>query len=242
MSEYELFAEIYDEWSQNMTTTDDVPFYVDLARETEGPIVELAVGSGRVAIPVARETGRKVIGIDLSPAMLAQARERADQAGVDLELIEGDMRDLELDEPAGLIYCPARSLLHLPTWQDRRRVFERVAAALEPDGRFAWNAFVFDPMIAARFVADGVRQHAEGSRIWERADYDPTESRIDITAWVNRPGEGERKLSLWWVNRGEWEGLIEVAGLEVEALYGDFDRRPLGKDDREFVWVTRKPA
>jgi SAM-dependent methyltransferase len=239
MSEYDPFAEIYDEWSDHMT--EDVAFYVDLAREAEGPLVELAVGNGRVAIPVARETGRKVIGIDLSPAMLAQARERADAAGVELELHEGDMRDFELEEPAGLVYSPFRALLHMPNWQDRRRVFERVAAALKPGGRFAWNAFVFDPLIAARLSGE-VRQHGENSRIWEQVEYDPTESRIDITAWVDQPGEGERKLSLWWVNRSEWEGLIEVAGLEVEGLYGDFDRRPLGKEDREFVWVARKPS
>jgi SAM-dependent methyltransferase len=240
MSQYDPFAEIYDEWSEHMT--EDVAFYVDLAREAEGPIVELAVGNGRVAIPVARETGRSVIGIDLSPAMLAQARERADAEGVDLELREGDMRDLALDEPAGLVYSPFRSLLHMPSWQDRRRVFERVAAALRPGGRFAWNAFVFDPLIAARLSGEGVRQHAENSRIWESVEYDPTDSRIDITAWVDRPGEGERKLSLWWVNRAEWEGLIEVAGLEVEALYGDFDRRPFDEESREFLWVARKPA
>jgi SAM-dependent methyltransferase len=240
MSQYDPFAEIYDEWSAHMT--EDVAFYVDLAREADGLIVELAVGNGRVAIAVARQTGRKVIGIDLSPAMLEQARERADAAGVELELRQGDMRDLELDEPAGLIYSPFRSLMHMPSWQDRRRVFERVAAALRPGGRFAWNAFVFDPLIAAQLSGEGVRRHAENSRIWERVDYDPTDSRIDITAWVDRPGEGERKLSLWWVNRSEWEGLIEVAGLEVEALYGDFDRRPFDQESREFVWVARKPA
>jgi SAM-dependent methyltransferase len=239
VSQYEPFAEIYDEWSVHMT--EDVAYYVDLAREADGPIVELAVGNGRVAIPVARETGRKVIGIDLSPAMLAQARERAEAAGVDLELRQGDMRELELEEPAGLIYSPFRSLLHLPNWHERRRVFERVAAALKPSGRFAWNAFVFDPLIAARLSGE-TRQHADDSRIWERVDYDVTDSRIDITAWLDRPGKGERKLSLWWVNRSEWEGLIDVSGLEVEALYGDFDRRPFGTDSREFVWVTRKPA
>jgi len=239
MSEYDAFAAIYDDWSSHMT--EDVPFYVELARETEGPIVELAVGNGRVAIPVARETGRKVIGIDLSPAMLAQARDRADAEGVELELPEGDMRELELDESAGLIYSPFRSLLHMPSWSDRRRVFERVAAALQPGGRFSWNAFVFDPLIAAR-LSGKVRQHAENSRIWEHVEYVPTDSRIDITAWVGEPGQGERKLSLWWVSRSEWEGLIEVAGLEVEALYGDFDRRPLDEETREFVWVARKPA
>jgi SAM-dependent methyltransferase len=234
------FADRYDEWSAHMT--EDVAHYVALAREADGPIVELAVGNGRVAIPVARETGRKVVGIDLSRAMLAQAEERAAAAGVDLELRQGDMRRLELDEPAGLIYSPFRSLLHMPTWADRRTVFERVAGALAPGGRVAWNAFVFDPLIAARLSAERVGQHAEGSRIWEQVEYDPTDSRIDITAWVGRPGEGERKLSLWWVGRSEWEGLVDVAGLEVEALYGDFDRRPFDSESREFVWVARKPA
>src|SRR5438034_7440776 len=125
------FADRYEEWSADMT--DDVPFYVDLAREADGPLVELAVGSGRVAIPVAQATGQTVIGIDSSPAMLDQARVRAANAGVRLDLRLGDMRDLTLEEPAALIYCPYRALLHLPTWSDRRRVFERVAASLQPD-------------------------------------------------------------------------------------------------------------
>ena len=55
-----------------------------------------------------------------------------------------------MDEPAALIYCPFRALLHLPSWADRRRTFERVAAALRPGGRFAWEAFAFDHRTAAR--------------------------------------------------------------------------------------------
>src|SRR5690348_10406086 len=148
MSWDEGFADRYDEWSAGMT--EDVPFYVELAREAAGPIVELAVGSGRVAIAVAEATGRPVLGIDASPAMLEQARERAEAAGAELELRLGDMRDLELDEPAALVYCPFRGLLHVPSWADRRRVFERVAVSLRPGGRFAWNAFAFDHAVAAR--------------------------------------------------------------------------------------------
>src|SRR5919198_2422873 len=147
MSWDEGFADRYDEWSSHMT--EDVAFYAELAREADGPVVELAVGNGRVAIPVAQATGQPVLGIDSSPAMLEQARERAARAGVELELREEDMCEFVLDEPAALVYCPFRGLLHLPTWRDRRRVFERVAASLRAGGRFAWNAFVFDPHIAA---------------------------------------------------------------------------------------------
>jgi len=229
MSWDEGFADRYDEWSAEMT--EDVPFYVELARETDGPLVELAVGSGRVAIPVAEATGRAVLGIDTSPAMLAQARERAAAAGVELELREGDMRDLELDHPAGLVYCPFRGLLHLPTWADRRRVFERVAASLRPGGRFAWNAFAFDHAIAARL--DGVHQ---GEPVPHALRYDVGDNRIDITLDVGGTS------SIWWATKNEWLGLIDVAGLEVEALYGGFDRRPFDDQSREYVWVTRRPV
>jgi SAM-dependent methyltransferase len=236
VSAYDAFAPIYDEWSAHMT--EDVPFYVELARETDGALVELAVGNGRVAIPVARETGRSVIGIDSSPAMLAQARERAAAAGVELELREADMRDFELGEPAGLVYCPFRALLHLPTWRDRRRVFERVAAALRPGGRFAWNAFVFDPHIAA--ANDGYA--ARHGDLWEYIEQAPGDNRFDVTAFVGEPGSDGPKVSLWWVTKSEWEGLIETAGLEVEALHGWFDRRPFDDRSPEFVWIARKPV
>src|SRR2546422_10277918 len=122
---YDALADRYGDWSTSVTA--DVPFYVGLARDADGPLVELAVGNGRVAIPVAQATGRRVIGIDSSPAMLEQARVRAAEADVELELRQEDMRDLVLEEPAALIYCPFRSLLHLPTWSDRRLTFERVA-------------------------------------------------------------------------------------------------------------------
>lgn len=226
MSYPEGFAASYDRWAADMT--EDVPFYVELAKEAEGPIVELAVGTGRVAIPVALATGKEVIGIDSSPAMLAQAR----KAGADLlDLRLGDMRALELEEPAALIYCPYRALLHLPTWADRRLVFERVAAALLPGGRFAWNVFAFDHAIASRL--DGQRQEEP---VPHTLRYAVGDSRIDI---VLDTGETS---SLWWATKNEWLGLLDVSGLEVEAVYGWFDRRPVDDESRELVWVARKPA
>ena len=127
---YDALADRYGDWSSTSVAA-DVPFYVGLARNADGPLVELAVGTGRVAIPVAQATGRRVIGIDSSPAMLAQARVRAVEEGVELDLREGDIRELEIEESAALIYCPGRSLLHLPTWADRRRRWARGGACGE---------------------------------------------------------------------------------------------------------------
>jgi hypothetical protein len=220
MSDYDPFAADYDIWADHMTA--DIAWYVELARRAEEPVVELAVGSGRVAIPIARETGKRVIGIDRSPAML--------------ELRSGDMRDFVLEEPVELLICPFRSLLHLPTWEDKRRVFVRVAAALEPGGRFAWNAFVFSPFIAAanhdqkRFLGD--TEH------WELVRHAPGDNRVDVVRGRGKQTTGT--LRLWWSTKSEWEGLLEAAGLETEELYGGFDREPFTDDSLEFVWVARK--
>jgi SAM-dependent methyltransferase len=227
VSEYDTWAPVYDAWAAHMT--EDVAHYVSLAREADGPIVELAVGSGRVAIEVVRDTGKPLLGIDSSPAMLEIARERS--AGLPLELRLGDMRDLALEEPAALIYIPFRSLLHLRGWSDKRRVFERVAASLRPGGRFAFNAFAFNHTIAARL--DGTTQDENG--VVHTLRYAAADNRIDITR------DDGAKISLWWATKAEWDGLIETAGLEVEALYGGFEREPLTDESMEYVYITRKP-
>ena len=219
-------ADNYEEWSAHMTA--DIAFYVSLARQANGPLVELGIGNGRVAIPIAQATGKRVIGIDTSPAMLDQARMNAAKAGVELELIEGDMRNLALTEKAALIYCPFRGLLHLPTWADRRRTFEQVAASLQPDGQFAWNAFAFDHKIAAHL--DGVHQEQP---IPHTIRYAVGENRVDIIL------DDGVKSSIWWATKNEWLGLLDIAGLQVEALYGGFAGEPFTDNSREYVFVAR---
>jgi SAM-dependent methyltransferase len=160
--------------------------------------------------------------------MLEIARVRA--AGLPLELRLGDVRELELDEPAALIYVPFRSLLHLHGWAERRDVFQRVAASLRPGGRFAFNAFVFSHTIAARL--DGTTQDQQG--VVHSLHYSPADSRIDITR------DDGATIRLWWATKSEWDGLLDVAGFEVEALYGGFQLEPFTDESLEMVWVARK--
>ena len=103
--------------------------------------------------------------------------------------------------------------------------------ALLPAGRFAWNIFDFDPGIAAEL--DNVWKDESGVRT--RSTYDYDERRIDLEL------EDGSAVRLWWADRAEWEAAIDEAGLEVEALYGWFDRRPFEDDSRELVYVTRRP-
>ena len=229
VSDYDGFAPIYDQFAAGMT--EDVPFYVALAEESRGPVVELAVGTGRVAVPIAEQTGRRVIGIDVSSEMLGLARRRAADAGVELDLRQGDMRELTLEESTDLVICPFRAMLHLPGHDARVDLMRRVRSVLVPGGRFAWNAFVFDPAIAQEI--DGVWRVEQGVR--NRSTYDYAERRIDLTL------ENGATVPLWWVDRDEWEAAVAEAGLEVEALYGWFDGTPFDETSREFVYVTRRP-
>ena len=221
----EGFADDYDACSAHAGA--DVPFCVGLARQAGGPLVELAVGNGRVAIPVARATGRTEVGIDAS---LARCRLRAAGAGVALDLRLGDMRDFVLDELAALISCPFHGLLHPLTWADRRRVFEHVAASLRPGGRFTWNALAFDHRIAVR--SNGVHQAAPTPHT---VRYAVGDNRMDIVR------DDGATSSLWWATKNEWLGLVETAGLEVETLDGRFAGEPLTDDSGRYVVVARRP-
>ena len=134
MSAYDSIAEVYDPWSRSVT--EDVSFYVREAKRAGGPVVELGVGTGRIAVPTAAE-GIPVIGVDSSPGMLEVCRERAELAGVAelLDLRLGDLADPPVDERVRLVTCPFRSYLHLLDEEERLRALRMVRPAPLPRRR-----------------------------------------------------------------------------------------------------------
>src|SRR5205814_5281346 len=132
MSSYDAIARLYDPWS--LSVTEDVPFYLEEARRVRpGPVVELGVGTGRIAIPTAAD-GIAVIGVDSSPRMLEVCRERAELAGVAdrIDLRLGDLREPPVDERVALVTIPFRSLLHLRTDAERLRALRAARELLLP--------------------------------------------------------------------------------------------------------------
>jgi SAM-dependent methyltransferase len=229
VSVYDRIARLYDPWSRSVV--EDVPFYVEEARRTGGPVVELAVGTGRVAVPIASD-GVRVIGIDSSPGMLEVAAERARLAGVDVDLRLGDIREPPVDERVPLVICPFRSFLHLHTDHDRRRALRAVHRLLLPEGRFVFD--VFAPSGEDIAETNGRWLEREPG-IWERAVWDEHERTLTLSV---KDADVESTLQLAWLSPDEWRSLLESEGFEIEALYGWFDRTAYVGDE-DTIWVAR---
>ena len=230
MSAYDKIARLYDPWSR--TVVEDVPFYVEEALRTRGAVLELGVGTGRIAVPIA-SAGIRVVGVDTSAGMLEVARERAALAAVDVDLRLGDMRDPPVDERFPLVICPFRSLLHMETDTDRRAALRAIARRLSADGRFVFD--VFAP--GADDIADTHGRWLEREPgIWERADWN--EGSRTLILRVRGPG-AESEMSLAWLSVPEWKDLLRDEGFVVDAVYGWFDRSPW-RGGEDSVWVCRR--
>ena len=229
---YDRIARIYDPWS--VSVVEDVELYVDEALASGGPVVELAVGTGRIAVPTAK-AGIGVIGVDQSPGMLAVARAYAEREGVSelVDLRVGDLREPPIEERVPLVTIPFRSMLHMQDDDDRGRALRAAAGVLEPDGRLVFD--VFAPSEEDIEETDGIWLEREPG-IFERADWNARERTLILSV---RGRDEAATMELHWLSPAEWNALIEDAGFEVEALYGWFDRRPWeGGEDQ--VWVCRR--
>lgn len=233
MTLYDSIASIYDPWSRSVT--EDVDFYVEHALASGGPVVELAVGTGRIAIPIAR-AGIDVIGVDSSPGMLAVARAAAEEAGVAdrLDLRVGDLREPPVSERVPLVLCPFRSLLHMETEEEKLRALRAARGLLEPGGSFVFDVFAPSPEDIEE--TDGLWLEREPG-IFERADWDQASRTLSLS--VRSDDGSEITFGLHWLSAPEWARLLDEAGLEVEAVYGWFDGRPQGGEE-DMVFVTHR--
>jgi tRNA A58 N-methylase Trm61 len=213
-----------------------VRFYVDLVLEAGSFVVELGVGTGRIAVPTAAASVR-VIGVDSSPRMLDICRERTELAGVAslLDLRLGDLRDPPVAERVRLVTCPFRAFLHLATDEERLGALRAARALLVSGGRLAFD--VFEPSPEDVDATHGRWLEREPD-IFERADWDLERRTLTLSV---RGRDGGTTMELHWLAPAEWRALLEDAGFEVEAVYGWFDRRPYtGGEDT--VWIARRPA
>jgi SAM-dependent methyltransferase len=257
VADYDEFADIYDDWVLSAAVTQqNQAFYVSEYLNTEGIVVELGVGNGRIALEAVRQ-GKPVIGVDASPAMLAECKKRAREAGIAerMTLMHADIREFVLSEPAELIALPFHTIGHLVSMEDKRKavchIFEQIAAG----GRFILDHFVFNeerakelhaaPRLRAEYVSEATGRDV---LLWEMSVFDSENQTMRLIAWTDElDSDGTlskrryRRLGFSWLHTHQTRSLLEEAGFVIEHVYGDFDLRPLKHDSPEQVWIARKP-
>jgi SAM-dependent methyltransferase len=219
----------YDRWCRSVT--EDIAFYVDLAIESGGPVLELGVGSGRVAVPTAL-AGVPVVGIDLSNDMLDLAWARALPHSADVRLVRADMRDLPDLGRFALVTVPFRALLHLRDDEERLSVLVAARERLLPGGRLAFDVFHPDRIDIEETHGRWLEREPG---IHERAMWNPAERSLTLSV---RTDEHESTMELWWVEPRMWAGLLAQAGFSSIRSYGWFDLRPLSFGSADSVWVA----
>jgi SAM-dependent methyltransferase len=224
-----------------------VPFYVDLARQQGGAVLELACGTGLITIPIAVD-GRPAVGLDRSLAMLNVAKSRASAVGAPISLIQSDMRDFALSRDFALIFIARNSLLHLLSTVDLLAAFTAVRRHLAPNGVFAFD--IFNPNVELLARPPGQRfpvMEADTATFGPLCvevtnDYDSAAQVNRATWYISTPGKRDAwivPLVLRSIFPQELPLLLSAAGLELISRYGDLGREPFGPGSRAQVCLCR---
>jgi SAM-dependent methyltransferase len=227
---YDVLGQAYDVWS--LSVTEDIAFYVDLALRHGGPVLEIGVGSGRVAIPIAL-TGTAVVGVDTSRVMLDLAAAKAEPHRLDLRLILADMRALPELGLFPLAIVPFRAFLHLADDGERLSVLTRLKALLEPGGTLAFDVFHPHPLDISE-THDRPMEREPG--IYERALWDEDARSLELTVTTR---DRIAVMHLNWAQPDAWARLLAEAGFTEVTRYGWFDGRAPSDEDSDSVWIAR---
>lgn len=240
-------ARLYDALGAGHFSGSDRTYWHQQCARYGGPILELACGSGRLTVPLAEE-GVDIEGLDISPAMLALARDKSEARGLHLPWHLGDATDFTLDRKFSLIFLPNNSVAHLTRWLDLVSCLNRVRRHLKEDGRFALD--YFNPSLAlltrspsARFPAGEFLHPDTGEPVvvTEIAAYDAA-TQINHIQWFWRFADGHETVSdlpMWVYCPQELDALLSCAGFIIEEKYGSYDLSPFTSASQKQLIIVR---
>ena len=234
-----------------------VAFYSDLAREIGGPILEIACGTGRVALPIAC-LGYAVTGLDIVPGMLAQARRKS--AGLPVRWVEGDARTFDLHERFRLIYMTGNAFQAFVTNAEQAALLQRVYVHLADDGLLAFETR--NPLLPGVKTRPGgfvpletrteedawasyINVDGHAVRVSTTQVYDHVAQVVHLTGY-ERWHDGSReqtkvtRTALRYTFPQELAALLSANGFTSLRRYGDWDKTPLAIDSPSIISVCTK--
>lgn len=229
----------------------DIDFYVQQAKQSGGPVLEIACGTGRILLPTL-EAGVDIDGVELRESMLSRLREKASAMGLKPTLYQADMRDFTTPRKYALITIPFRSFQHVMTTDDQVKTLRCVREHLEPDGRLVFN--VFFPNYQRLLAEDGA------IALEKEFTHPKTDLPVQYVsrAWRDRVNQTMRVESeivesdergyigtthtfgydMRWVFKPEMELLLHTAGFSRFEVIGGFDGTSLDNDEMEMIWTA----
>jgi len=228
----------------------EVPFYIDLARQQGGAVLELACGTGQLTVPIAL-AGLPTVGLDQSSAMLDVAKKRASAAGASVEFLQGDMRDFALGRDFNLIIVARNSLLHLLSTEDLLAALTAIRRHLAQDGVFAFDIFNPNVALLARPAGQRFPVMEESTTpfgplsVEATNDYDAATQVNRATWYISTPDNPDAwvvPVVLRSIFPQELPLLISAAGLELITRFGDLSRAPFGPGSRAQICLCRARA
>jgi SAM-dependent methyltransferase len=232
----DLIADLYDELYAELDPTAAVDVLAELAGA--GPVLELAIGTGRIALPLA-ERGVEVHGIDISERMVE--RLRAKPGGERIPVTFGDFADVGVEGRFPLVFIAFNTFFALSSQDEQVRCFANVAQHVAEDGVFVLEGFVPD---LGRF-----RQHQNVSAIkveldtvmLDAARHDPVEQRVDAQhVFIRESGIRLQPVRIRYAWPAELDLMARLAGLRLRERWGAWDRSPFGADSQRHVSVYER--
>jgi SAM-dependent methyltransferase len=234
----ERIADVYDEWYAEAAFLETDAAVAKLAELAgEGPALELAIGTGRVALPLA-ERGIEVHGIDTSQAMVAKLREKP--GGAEIPVTIGDFADVSVEGTYPLVYVVFNTLFALESQDEQVRCFQNVAARLVPGGVFVVEAFVPEP---EKYDGRVGTSRIESDRVQiDVARVDRAEQRSESQHIVLTP-QGARfyPVSIRWAYPAELDLMARLAGLRLRERWSSWDGQPFTKTSGKHISVYELP-
>jgi SAM-dependent methyltransferase len=236
----------------------DLAFYVDLARNVGGPVLELGCGTGRVLLPIAR-AGLEIHGLDRSSAMLEVLKEKLEREPEEVRrrvaLHAGDLREVRLNREFPLVIMPFRPLQHMHTIEDQLSALRTATLHLGERGQFAFDVFYprFDLLLSGigedRFEMEWPAEGQPGTmirRVYRKDSIDKIRQSFSGTL-IYRFCEGDRilreetaPLHMTWYTYPQLRALFLLCGLEPVREYGSFAKTPLDNSSSEMIFILRK--
>lgn len=213
------FPEEYD--SSDEVPREDIPFFVKRAKESGGPVLELACGTGRITIPIAKQ-GIEIVGVDASAKMLGRAREKAKQEGLDIRWLEADYRSFALGRKFSLIFIAYHSICHIIDFHSFQRLFLRIGEHLNDDGTLIFDCW---------------NPGGESLGLMGDTRLSPAEVlKVNRLKWF----KGDTSQTMTYFYPREFEALAQGFGFRVVEMLGDSDGSPYEPTSRRLISVFEK--